>query len=187
MHSLPCQALHDPHHQRELGAPGLCPMPAAWPWRRGRGSGGQQWHEARAPCSASRFSWVECPGTQNMDRARGPGACHQLRGTAGAGWGAGGQLSAGEGAGGGTGEGRLAPSHRLISWPPRVAPQKPRPSSHPTRGPCLNPLLRWRDRGRGGTWPRSPGSGWRAQTRPLWTLKGVWNSLEPKHERGTPG
>lgn len=39
----------------------------SWPRRRGRGPGGQRWHEACAPRSASGLSRAECPGTQNMD------------------------------------------------------------------------------------------------------------------------
>lgn len=50
--------------------------PATWPCKRGRGSGGQRWHEAYAPYLPSGHYCVEGPRTQNMGLSQRTWACH---------------------------------------------------------------------------------------------------------------
>lgn len=90
---------------------------------------------------------------------------------------------------------RLVSSPGHAGWHPRQhqrqhpGPQPrlgSRPSSPPHPGSLSQPTSQMeRSRPRRDltqvTWQWVEG-----QTRPLWTLKGMWNSLEPKHQQATP-
>lgn len=93
--------------------------PAAWPWKRGMGSGGQRCLEACAPYLPSGRSCVEDPGTQSMGRSQRTWACcYQC-------------LASQRCRGGGLHWGR-AGWLRPISWAPSVVPHgAPHPSSPP--------------------------------------------------------
>lgn len=122
--------------------------PAAWPWKRGMGSGGQRCLEACAPYLPSGHSCVEGPGPRAWAAARGLGPAATSDWL---------HRGAGEEASTGGGQAGSVPSPGHPAWYPIV--HHTLPPHHTKRSLFSIPLFRWKDRGWEGICPKRPGSG----------------------------